>query len=45
MIRFPDHHLDRIRDSLPTTQEIAAYVLLFCVIWGGLVLIVLEAQP
>ncbi|GCE78529.1 hypothetical protein [Komagataeibacter oboediens] len=45
MIHIPDHHLNRIRDNLPTTQEIAAHVLLFCIIWGGLVLIVLEALP
>ncbi|GAN96675.1 MULTISPECIES: hypothetical protein [Acetobacteraceae] len=45
MIHIPDRHLDRIRDNLPTTHEIAAHVLLFCIIWGGLVLIVLEALP
>ncbi|GBR38299.1 hypothetical protein AA11826_1804 [Komagataeibacter oboediens DSM 11826] len=45
MIHIPDHHINRIRDNLPTTQEIAAHVLLFGIIWGGLVLIVLEALP
>ncbi|GCE89435.1 hypothetical protein [Komagataeibacter diospyri] len=45
MIHIPDHHLDRIRDNLPTAQEVGAHVLLFCVIWGSLILIVLEALP
>ncbi|GBQ65733.1 hypothetical protein [Komagataeibacter swingsii] len=45
MIQIPDHHLNRIRDNLPTKQGIAAHVLLFCIIWGALVLIVLEALP
>ena len=43
MIQIPAHQVDRIRDHLPTVPEVIACTALCCVVWGGLVLIVLEA--
>lgn len=45
MIRIPDHQIDRICENLPSAREVGSYALLCCIIWGGLVLIVLEALP
>lgn len=47
-IRLTRHDHDvlaRIRDHLPTTQEIGAYALFFCLVWGVLILVMLEALP
>ncbi|MDT8872297.1 hypothetical protein RAA17_16615 [Komagataeibacter rhaeticus] len=38
-----DNHRARFRP--PTLQEVAAYTLFYCVLWGGLVWLVLEVLP
>ena len=45
MIHISEHHLDRIRDNLPTAQEVGAHVLFFFLVWGFLGMIVLECLP
>lgn len=40
-----DRQVERLRDRLPTAEEVAAYALLFSLIWGGLVLLFVGCLP
>ncbi|MFT8634213.1 hypothetical protein [Novacetimonas hansenii] len=40
-----NRQVERLRDCLPTAEEVAAYALLFSVIWGGLVLLFIGWLP
>ena len=45
MMPLSGRQVDRLRDRLPTSEEIAAYALLFSVIWGALVLLFVGCLP
>ncbi|WP_332828938.1 hypothetical protein [Novacetimonas sp. GS1] len=45
MTPLSDRQVERLRDRLPTSEEIAAYALLFSVIWGALVLMFIGCLP
>ncbi|WP_332828233.1 hypothetical protein [Novacetimonas sp. GS1] len=45
MTPLSDQQVERLRDCLPTAEEVAAHVLFCCVVWGCLELIVLECLP
>ncbi|MCJ8352728.1 hypothetical protein [Novacetimonas hansenii] len=45
MMPLSGRQADRLRDRLPTSEEIAAYALLFSVIWGALVLLFVGCLP
>ncbi|BCZ75940.1 hypothetical protein [Novacetimonas maltaceti] len=45
MTPLSDRQVERLRDRLPTAEEVVAYALLFSLIWGALVLLFVGCLP